>query len=99
MPARIPMIAPTRAPMPAEPAAQPMSTPRPMQRTSAARSTPPAPAGSKEEGEVACIGEEIVTANSLQKTRFQRSLYNPGHGPSEHPLRPRQRRQRRLHLG
>src|SRR6266496_3071683 len=78
MPARTPTNAPPRAPTPAAPAAQPTRTPIPMQTTSAARRTPPAPAGSKEDGEAACIStarvpestRTLVTPRSRQMTMF-----------------------------
>src|SRR5437763_5534663 len=78
MPARMPTTAPTRAPIPAAPAAQPTRTPRPMQRRSAASRTPPAPAGSNEDGEAACISRasvpketgELVTGGLRQMMRF-----------------------------
>jgi len=47
--------APMSTPIPGEPAAQPIRTPTPMQRTRTLRSRPPAPAGSKDDGEAACI--------------------------------------------
>src|SRR5258705_10010220 len=61
MPPRIPTTAPSRTPMPAEPASHPTSSPAPMQSARTARSRPPAPAGSNDEGEAACIGATRIT--------------------------------------
>src|SRR5205809_4408275 len=98
MPARIPRIAPTRAPIPAAPAAQPIRTPMPMQSRSAARRTPPAPAGSNEDGEAACISRaripevirKLVTLRSAVTTRFRRDFVRSEEHTSE--------LQSRLHL-
>src|SRR5581483_8063800 len=107
MPARIPTIAPTRAPRPAEPTAQPTSAPRPMQTRSAVRRMPPAPAGSNEDGEAACIGgarladltPALVTLCLRQLPRFLASSLRSRRGRAAPPPRARKRRQRRCDLG
>src|SRR5581483_11570989 len=107
MPARIPTIAPTRAPRPAEPTAQPTSAPRPMQTRSAVRRMPPAPAGSNEDGEAACIGgarlaaltPALVTLRLRQLPRFLASSLRSRGGRAAPPPRARKRRQRRRDLG
>src|SRR3954468_1003476 len=61
MPPRIPATAPMSTPIPIEPAAHPMSTPTPTQSARTARSRPPAPAGSNDDGEAACICAARIT--------------------------------------
>src|SRR5256885_7029023 len=61
MPRRIPATAPMSTPIPIEPAAHPMSTPAPTQTARTARSRPPAPAGSNDDGEAACICAARIT--------------------------------------
>src|SRR5689334_3466435 len=108
----MPRTAPTSAPIPAAPAAYPTSTPRPMQTRRAASRTPPAPAGSKEDGEAACIcrasvpeeGAELVTRRLRQITHFSPQFVLPflagsAGGPPTPAPRPRERRQRRDDLG
>src|SRR5581483_1288605 len=107
MPARIPTIAPTRAPRPAEPTAQPTSAPRPMQTRSAVRRMPPAPAGSNEDEEAACIGgarladltPALVTLRLRQLPRFLASSLRSRGGRAAPPPRAWKRRQRRRDLG
>src|SRR4051795_5182779 len=82
----MPATAPIRTPIPIEPASQPISTPMPMQTRSAASNTPPAPAGSKEDGEAACMcgarladcPAELVTRRLRRMPHFCPSLYDPG---------------------
>src|SRR5882762_8775912 len=74
----MPTTAPIRTPIPAPPTHQPIRAPTPMHKTSTPRRRPPAPAGSNEDGEAACICRaripevrgELVTHRSPAGMRF-----------------------------
>src|SRR3954451_3490457 len=91
----MPTTAPPRAPIPDEPAAQPTRTPMPMQATSTARSSPPAPAALNCDGEAACIsraripevGASLVTHRTGVVMRFLPKFVRPSRAYLRDPPR------------
>src|SRR6186997_3177772 len=85
-------IAPTRAPIPIDPAAQPISAPRPTPVAVVPTRTPPAPAGLKEgreagsmQGEHTKPAAELVTAQSRLIERIASNFVRTGVRPRPRP--------------